>query len=312
MPVTRARVNVRVLTEASRIRIIWAAMARIMASIIPWYDACDQGKGEGESAHWGQQDSDYEHRSGYGIHYTWIRCPSPGQGWRWECSLRPAGSGLWASARIMASIYTWIRCLWPGQGYKWECSLRSAGSGLRAPVGLWHTLYMLPGYDARHQGKGEGESVQRPAGSGLYEHWPGLWHTVHYTCIRCPSPRLEWRWECSLRPAGSGLWAPARIMASIYTWIRCLWPRQGWRWECSLNPIRIRIMSTGPVLWHPFIPGYDARHQGKGEGESAHRGQKYPDDEQGPGCGERMQQERGHHLRDFFTYHISVQKLARE
>ncbi len=53
------------------------------------------------------------------------------------------------------------------------------------------------------------------------------------------------------------------------------------------------------------IPGNYPCHQGEGEGESAHRGQKNPDDKQGPGCGERMQQERGHHLRDFLhMYHI--------
>jgi hypothetical protein len=79
MPVTRARAKVRVLTEASRIRIM--STNRIMASIIPGYDACDQGKGEGESAYCGQQDPDYMSTGpDYGIHYTWIRSRSPGQG----------------------------------------------------------------------------------------------------------------------------------------------------------------------------------------------------------------------------------------
>ncbi len=43
MPVTSARVKVRVLTKASRIR--------IMTYIIPGYDPCHQGKGAGVSAH---------------------------------------------------------------------------------------------------------------------------------------------------------------------------------------------------------------------------------------------------------------------
>jgi hypothetical protein len=98
------------------------------------------------------------------------------------------------------------------------------------------------------------------------------------------------------------------IMAGLWhtlygTWIRCLSvvTRTRVKVRVLTEASRIRIMAS-------IIPGYDARHQGKGEGESAHRGQKYPDNEQGPGCGERMQQERGHHLRGFL--HIIYTKIG--